>query len=62
MIAKSIYFYGYPSTPNDEPIIRNTNIDQSSYIFPRDMKIRFMCDAGGNKDDVYIDEISVSAR
>jgi hypothetical protein len=37
-------------------------IDESSYTFPTDMKIRFMCDASGDKDDVYIDEVSVSAK
>jgi adhesin HecA-like repeat protein len=37
-------------------------IDESSYIFPPDMKIRFMCDASSNRDDVYIDEVRVSAR
>ncbi len=37
-------------------------IDESSYTFPTDMKIRFMCDASGNKDDVYIDEVRVSGR
>jgi len=37
-------------------------IDEASYTFPTDMKIRFMCDASGNKDDVYIDEIRVSAQ
>jgi hypothetical protein len=35
-------------------------IDESSYAFPSDMKIRFMCDASGNADDVYIDEVRVS--
>jgi hypothetical protein len=37
-------------------------IDESSYTFPTDTKIRFMCDASGNRDDVYIDEVRVSAR
>lgn len=36
-------------------------IDESSYTFPADMKIRFMCDANHNNDDVYIDEVRVSA-
>ncbi|MHC5173407.1 MAG: PASTA domain-containing protein [Planctomycetota bacterium] len=35
-------------------------IDEGSYNFPPNMKIRFMCDASGNSDDVYIDEIIVS--
>jgi serine protease AprX len=36
-------------------------IDESSYTFPTNMRIRFMCDASGNMDDVYIDEVRVSA-
>ncbi|MFH1999621.1 MAG: C25 family cysteine peptidase [Planctomycetota bacterium] len=37
-------------------------IDEAGYNFPTNMKIRFMCDASGNQDDVYIDEIRVSAQ
>lgn len=37
-------------------------IPESSYTFPSDMKLRFMCDASGNTDDIYIDEIKVSAK
>lgn len=37
-------------------------IDESSYTFPTGMKIRFMCDASDNNDDVYIDEVRVSAK
>ncbi|MEW6073567.1 MAG: S8 family peptidase [Planctomycetota bacterium] len=37
-------------------------IDESSYTFPTNMKIRFMCDASDNNDDVYIDEVRVSAQ
>jgi hypothetical protein len=37
-------------------------IDESSYTFPTDMKIRFVCDASDDRDDVYIDEVRVSAR
>ena len=36
-------------------------ISESDYTFPTNMKLRFMCDASGNADDVYIDEIRVSA-
>jgi len=32
-------------------------ISRSSYTFPTNAKIRFMCDASDNNDDVYIDEI-----
>ena len=37
-------------------------IEESGYTFPSNMKIRFRCDANGNSDDVYIDEVRVSAR
>jgi hypothetical protein len=33
-----------------------------TYTFPTNMKIRFMNDASGNRDDVYIDEIRVSVK
>jgi PKD repeat protein len=32
-------------------------ISSSQYNFPTNAKLRFMCDASGNWDDVYIDEI-----
>ena len=32
------------------------------YAFPADMKLRFRCDASGNYDHIYIDEVMVSAR
>jgi len=37
-------------------------IDESSYTFPTNMKLKFQCDASGNGDDVYIDEIEVPAK
>ena len=37
-------------------------IDSSTYDFPTDMKIRFMCDASDDKDDIFIDEVKVSAN
>ncbi len=33
------------------------SISKSDYSFPANAKIRFMCDASGNRDDVYIDEV-----
>lgn len=36
-------------------------INETDYNFPSDMKIRFMCDANNDNDDVYIDEIYVNA-
>jgi hypothetical protein len=35
---------------------------ESQALFPTDAKIRFRCDASGNADDVYIDEIIISAK
>lgn len=37
------------------------NILEANYTFPTNMKIRFMCDASGNADDVYIDDVRVTA-
>ncbi len=34
---------------------------ESNFNFPTNMKIRFMCDASGNRDDVYIDDIKITA-
>lgn len=47
---------------NNNFYFRTVIIDEANYYFPADMKIRFMCDASGNADDVYIDEIKVSAK
>lgn len=47
---------------NGEFYNKTLNIDEANYVFPADMKIRFMCDASDNRDDVYIDEIRVSAK
>ena len=37
-------------------------IDAADFAFPTNMKIAFMCDASSNRDDVYIDEVTVSAK
>jgi len=34
---------------------------EANYNFPSNMKIRFRCDASANYDDVYIDEIRITA-
>jgi len=47
---------------NGTPYNPTVYIDESSYTFPTNMQIRFRCDASGNNDDVYIDEIRVSAK
>lgn len=36
-------------------------INESSYIFPTDMDIGFLCYANHNNDDIYIDDIYVNA-
>ena len=36
---------------------KTVTISSGSYNFPTNARIRFMCDASGNVDDVYIDEI-----
>ena len=47
---------------NGEFYNKTLNIDEVNYAFPADIKIRFMCDASDNRDDVYIDEIRVSVK
>jgi PKD repeat protein len=39
----------------------NVSILESAYTFPTNMKIRFMCDASDNNDDVYIDNVIITA-
>jgi PKD repeat protein len=38
----------------------NVSILESSYVFPTNMKIRFMCDASDDNDDVYIDNVQIT--
>ncbi|MEQ8822307.1 MAG: hypothetical protein RLY93_18890, partial [Sumerlaeia bacterium] len=37
-------------------------IDSASQSFTSNAKFRFRCDASNNADDVYIDEVRISAR
>ncbi len=37
-------------------------IPATSYTYPTNAKLRFLCDASGNADDVYIDQITFSGR
>jgi PKD repeat protein len=39
----------------------NVSILETSYTFPTNMKIRFMCDASDNNDDIYIDNVTITA-
>jgi hypothetical protein len=47
---------------NGQFYFEEITIEEGTYTFPSNMKIRFRCDASGSGDDVYIDEISVSAQ
>jgi len=46
---------------NNAFYVATVNIFETGYIFPDNMKIRFMCDASGNRDDVFIDDIRITA-
>ena len=43
---------------NNTWYVATVTIPRSSYNFPTNAKIRFMCDASDNNDDVYIDQIT----
>jgi hypothetical protein len=47
---------------NDNFYFEEIVIDNGTYNFPTNMKIRFMCDASGNQDHIYIDQIRVTAK
>ncbi|MFZ2630807.1 MAG: hypothetical protein WA017_06095 [Desulfosalsimonadaceae bacterium] len=47
---------------NNQFYFKTVTLLKSQYTFPSNMKIRFMCDASTDGDDVYIDEIKVSAK
>lgn len=46
---------------NNTFYVATVTILESAVNFPTNMKLRFMCDASGNADDVYIDDITVTA-
>ncbi|RJP91518.1 MAG: PKD domain-containing protein, partial [Desulfobacteraceae bacterium] len=46
---------------NNQFYAKTIIISDSEYAFPSNMKIRFMCDASSDSDDVYIDEVRISA-
>jgi len=46
------------STFHEQSIV----IDRESHAFPQDAKIRFICNASANRDDVYIDEVLFAGR
>jgi len=41
---------------------QSITIDHESHVFPQDAKIRFICNASDNRDDVYIDEVLFAGR
>ncbi len=47
---------------NDQFYFETVILSKSDYHFSSDMRIRFVCDASSNYDDVYIDEITISAK
>jgi PKD repeat protein len=46
---------------NNTFYVATVNIYETSYNFPTNMKLRFMCDASSNMDDIYIDNVKVTA-
>jgi PKD repeat protein len=54
--------YARPTNFNNNIFYRaNVSILESAYTFPTNMKIRFMCDASDNNDDIYVDNVKISA-
>jgi PKD repeat protein len=47
---------------NNTFYVTTVTIDEAYYNFPTGMKIRFMCDASGNADDVYIDNVKITGK
>jgi hypothetical protein len=43
---------------NNTWYVATVTIPRTSYTFPTNAKIRFLCDASDNNDDVYIDQIT----
>jgi len=42
---------------NNQFYVSTVNIPAASYTYPTNARLRFLCDASGNRDDVYIDNI-----
>jgi len=54
-LTSGIHFY------NNQFYIANVSILEQNYVFPTNMNIRFMCYATDRRDDVYIDDITITA-
>jgi len=46
---------------NGQFYFESVTISESDYVFPTNMNIRFNCDANSDDDNVYIDEIRITA-
>lgn len=46
---------------NNTFYVANVTISSSNYNFPSNAEFRFMCDASGNADDIYLDDITIVA-
>ncbi|MCA9759086.1 MAG: PKD domain-containing protein [Candidatus Eisenbacteria bacterium] len=55
---QTVAVYARPSFSNNTFYVTTVTISRSSYNFPSNAKLRFMCDASANNDDVYIDQIT----
>lgn len=47
---------------NNQYYFETVTLSSGSVAFPADAKIRFVCDASSNYDDIYLDDISISAK
>ncbi|WP_163930927.1 BNR-4 repeat-containing protein [Paraferrimonas sp. SM1919] len=47
---------------NDQFFSESVTISGADYHLPNNLRIRFICDASGNSDDVFIDDIIISAN
>lgn len=55
-----IYTKG-PSFENNSFYVASVIINDINYTFPENARFRFQCDASGNQDHVYIDQVTVTA-
>lgn len=47
---------------NQQSYLETVQLSKEDFAFPSNMKIRFRCDASGNKDDVFIDDVQIRAK
>ncbi len=46
---------------NNSFYVATVTISNENYDFPQNAKLRFQCDASGNQDHIYIDQVTVTA-